>query len=1019
MIFRGVDGYYKCYIFNTHISHPALKPPRANARYYSKMQPASIYNQYQTAYKHNAAIYGPNTAVLMLVGGFYELYDVIDPNTGEGTTSMKRAVDILSIQLKIKKGDAAGQDGLFAGFPKDSLMKYVAMLTRENWTVAVLDQVDAVGKQRKDRALARIYSPGTTEGGNDAVFLGGIWFQEILGSPPSFAAAAVDLTTGCMTTYKGQATGKQDVWTTDDLVHFFQVHSPKEIVIWWAGAAVAMPSDLAVRKATGSNTALIHRRAAKAVSPLQAETLVRQAFHLKTMLPVATILKAPMTSPEVQAVVALISFVQDHFMTAVESLHSPTEWLPESAVFLGNHALTQLNMIAQRPEDSVLGLYLKTATSFGRRAMRERILYPICDAAALELRYKQVEWALTTDLQPILRQIEDLPRLHHKIRLATTSAADVLLLDKSYERVAAASELTAGSPLGSAPDQVEYLAIFHQIFSVEKAQVASEDAFCLQDSVAPSVTAIETEIAAATAAMTETLEKVIQDLELTPGSLRLDFKEASVAVTGTKAVMTLATKAIAKGNTGIRIVSKKASSSLEIPALTALFHKILGLRTKLVTAVKEVMPGLCDQLTVFSDTWAAVEAWVATADITATVARVSESNGFCRPTLVAGAEASVEITGLAHPLIESQQTQLEYVRHNVRLDQTTGGWLVYGMNASGKSSLMKAVGIATLLAQAGCYVPATSFRFTPFRSVFTRILNKDDLWAGLSSFAVEMTELNEILRRADEHSLVLGDEVCSGTESDSATALVGAALQWLSSKGAKYIFATHLHGLHSLPIVTALDTLKVWHLRVRRDPQDRLIYERTLQPGAGSSLYGLEVAKAMGLPLDFLETAHKLRKDLTGTVAAEDAPVSRWNTAIQRAACEVCGKDVNAGLEVHHVQQRSEAINKRLADGSSMNSARNLAVLCSSCHDAHHKGLIEVGPVQQTSEGPVRSVITTNQSPTATDGVVEHIESMLRARPNAPLKRIVYDLALEGIKISEPRLRSMRKGLKPEPEPAP
>ena len=84
--------------------------------------PASIYNQYQTAYKHNSAIYGPNTAVLMLVGGFYELYDVIDAATGEPKTSMKRAVEILGIQLKLKKGDAAGPDGLFAGFPQDSLM---------------------------------------------------------------------------------------------------------------------------------------------------------------------------------------------------------------------------------------------------------------------------------------------------------------------------------------------------------------------------------------------------------------------------------------------------------------------------------------------------------------------------------------------------------------------------------------------------------------------------------------------------------------------------------------------------------------------------------------------------------------------------------------------------------------------------------------------------------------------------------------------------------------------------------
>ena len=392
--------------------------------------------------------------------------------------------------------------------------------------------------------------------------------------------------------------------------------------------------------------------------------------------------------------------------------------------------------------------------------------------------------------------------------------------------------------------------------------------------------------------------------------------------------------------------------------------------------------------------------------------RVATTNGFCRPVLVPGPTAFLDITGLAHPLIEGQQTQIEYIRHTVRLDDAGSGWLVYGMNASGKSSLMKAVGIATLLAQAGSYVPATTFRYTPFKAIFTRILNKDDIWAGLSSFAVEMTELNEILRMADANTLVLGDEVCSGTESDSATALVGAALQWMSDRRARYIFATHLHGLHTLPEVKAIPTLQVWHLRVRRDPvTDRLIYERTLQPGAGSSLYGLEVAKAMGLPLPFLEAAHTIRKKLTGVAAAEDAPVSQWNTAVTRRKCELCENEAVAELEVHHIRQRSDASGNRFADGSDMNSVRNLAVLCEACHNACHAGSIHIGPVQQTSDGPVRSVITTDQSPEENDGVVEHIETMLRTRPNAPLKRILYDLERDGIVISMQRLRAIRASI--------
>ena len=93
------------------------------------------------------------------------------------------------------------------------------------------------------------------------------------------------------------------------------------------------------------------------------------------------------------------------------------------------------------------------------------------------------------------------------------------------------------------------------------------------------------------------------------------------------------------------------------------------------------------------------------------------------------------------------------------------------MNASGKSTLMKATGICILLAQAGCFVPAKEMILRPFRSIYTRILNQDNIFAGLSSFAVEMSELRDILRNATSNTLVLGDELCAGTESISAQAL--------------------------------------------------------------------------------------------------------------------------------------------------------------------------------------------------------------------------------------------------------
>jgi DNA mismatch repair protein MutS len=399
-------------------------------------------------------------------------------------------------------------------------------------------------------------------------------------------------------------------------------------------------------------------------------------------------------------------------------------------------------------------------------------------------------------------------------------------------------------------------------------------------------------------------------------------------------------------------------------------------------------------------------------DMAFTIRDVSVKHGFVRPTLLEGV-SQLRIQGLRHPLIEAQQTRTEYVKHDVNLGPGQEGWLVYGMNASGKSSLMKAVGIATILAQCGAYVPATSFQFAPFRSIFTRILNKDDLWAGLSSFAVEMTELSDILNRSGPHSLVLGDEVCSGTESMSAMALVGASLKHLSEQKAKYIFATHLHGLQEIPLVAGLQGLTVWHLRVRHDlATDRLVYDRTLHPGAGSSLYGLEVAKAMMIPFDVLETAHAIRKELVGQKTEVEAPISAWNSSVQRRSCEICG--AATGLEVHHIEERATAVAGRLPDGTSMNAARNLVVACEACHDAHHAKKIEIGPVKQTSEGPVREVNKLQRfvyTPQGDDNT-ETIKKELRAYPNLEPKRMLFDLEhRHGIRITLQRLKTIRASL--------
>ena len=994
-----------------------------------------MYARYITEYKHYEGKYGPNTAIFLLVGSFYELYDI--PNeAGEYQTSMKRAIDILGIANVEKKGDApGGKNGRFGGFGVAQLHKYAAMLTRENWTVIVIDQVkDSKGKVTS-RGVARILSAGThvEASQSENFYLAGLWLDAGAWTdertPPAFGVVALDLTTGAVQTYEGTTMGRRESWSSDTLLHFFQVHQPKELVVWWKGDGLDTPTEQYLRRVLGIPVAQIHIQATQGSSPLDKqivrEDLLRRCFQPRSLLPLKEVLGLGELAERVVA--SLLLFVEDHFPAAMEHLHLPMQWSPKDSVYLGNHALTQLNMITAKEDDSVLAIFMKTATQMGRRAMRQRLLYPIADPVKLERLYAEVAWSRDDSIFiQWLRQIKDLARLHRRITLAATSAVDILELDQSYKCATKIAEAIQGGPLGmtgAASKSFEaMLRDFYGVFDVEKARGASEDSFCMTAVAGPKVAAIEAKIAA-THQEIATIFKELGDWLGVTGGLRMEMKEASVIIAGGKGVMKAVAAGLKQGGIpaafkGATVHEKKSSSSLEVPALNGLYGKILRLREDLAATVKEELPAACDGLsTTHLATWDAVEAWIAQLDVSATIARVAVERGYCRPELVGSSAASVEAARLRHPLIESQHTRLEYVSHDVRLGATEDeqGWLVYGMNASGKSSLMKATGIAVLLAQCGCYVPATKFRISPFRSIFTRILSTDNLWAGLSSFAVEMTELAEALRRADPWSLVLGDEVCSGTESMSAMALVGGALQWLETHGSRFIFATHLHGLQQLPTVTALKGVKVWHLRVRHDPAtDRLIYDRTLHPGAGSSLYGLEVARAMGIPFKVLESAHQIRRSLAGEKTEAEATTSAWNAGVQRRACEVCSAAITRDLEVHHIQPRASAIEGRLADGSSMNALRNLVVVCQVCHDKHHANQLEIGQVKQTSDGPVRDY---EYRPSAsgriaaglTDEQMETIKAELKAFPNLPASRMLFDLDdRHGIKITVQRLRAIR-----------
>ena len=131
-----------------------------------------------------------------------------------------------------------------------------------------------------------------------------------------------------------------------------------------------------------------------------------------------------------------------------------------------------------------------------------------------------------------------------------------------------------------------------------------------------------------------------------------------------------------------------------------------------------------------------------------------------------------------------------------------------------KSSLIKSIGIAQIMVQAGMYAPASNYEFYPYNAIYTRLLGNDDLFKSLSTFAVEISELRTILNYADYNSLILGDELCSGTEIGSAVSIFKAGISWFEKNKSSFIFATHLHKLSNMKRIRDITTLKQCHLTV-------------------------------------------------------------------------------------------------------------------------------------------------------------------------------------------------------------
>jgi len=413
----------------------------------------------------------------------------------------------------------------------------------------------------------------------------------------------------------------------------------------------------------------------------------------------------------------------------------------------------------------------------------------------------------------------------------------------------------------------------------------------------------------------------------------------------------------------VKFVSASTSTDeIHFPLLTQVTKELYRLTEEINVTILQVYQ---DILNSFETLWFMdledLSKYVAKLDVLQSKTYVAHHYNYCCPRILGeekenekekekkreGSEGSmVRVREIRHALIEHINQNELYVTNNMTLDEQKSGMLLYGTNAVGKTSLIRALGIAVIMAQSGMFVPCTEFEYRPYTAIYSRILSNDNLFKGLSTFAVEMSELRVILKMADENSLILGDELASGTENESALSIFTAALLELDKRKCCYMFATHFHEITQFEEIQSLEKGRLCykHLSVYYDRElDCLVYDRKLKDGQGSKIYGLEVCSSLHLPKEFMDRAFELRNRYFPESRGElSQQPTRYNAQKIRGICELCKGEI--ATEIHHLAQQKDADETGFIGTFHKNHVANLAAVCEQCHLKMHHPAAAAGP---------------------------------------------------------------------------
>ena len=703
-----------------------------------------------------------------------------------------------------------------------------------------------------------------------------------------------------------------------------------------------------------------------------------------------------------QAFCYLLDFVYQHNTHLVNNIAEPVFDNCSTRLLLANHSLKQLNIINDgttnsSKHSSVSQFLNECITPMGKRKFAYNILNPIYDEVKLQREYDITDYFLSkySFYEPFIKQqlstIRDISKWGRQIFLKKITPRDIFNLNENlstigevYEKLAEDNTMkkylleTDKSMVNikSCCDEITAfivenidLEIAHEIeqsrnFEINFINFGVDKELDLQTTLLKEKNTKLLSITKCLNSLIENREKKsakindcvkIHETEKNSLSLITTIRRSKLLTDGLPdhPIMvelnycntdTSTTKSFNFEISKKKFTFEKQSASNHFilhEDITALCRSISSIKISMKELITTVYNKFITKFELYQTKMESIINFITMVDMVYTKSSIALKYNYCKPTIKQSDKSFVNAQNLRHCLIERFQTNELYVSNDVVLgDGNVDGILLYGTNAVGKTTLIRALGISVIMAQAGLYVPCSAFTYMPYKYIFTRIIGNDNMFKGLSTFAVEMSELRTILRLGDQNSLILGDELCSGTEIQSAISIFVAGIQKMHDLKSSFIFATHLHEITNYEEIISLKSVKLKHMSVvYNKEQDILIYDRKLKDGPGTSMYGLEVCKSLGLPQEFLDAAYEIRMKYHPTDACVlSLKTSRYNSKKIVGMCEKCG--TNVGKEVHHLQHQSAAEpNDYIVSGDNTfhkNNLANLMTLCETCHHTEH-----------------------------------------------------------------------------------